>query len=92
LIHIKRAPAHARARVRARAGSKQLAERSEPTCPVKRGAHQSPLILTVHRKSVSLHRKVPRTELFGHNFGWYLPALGRADDDDMDTQPDRSSP
>ena len=29
---------------------------------------------------------------FELNFGRYLPALGRADDDDMDTQPDRSSP
>ena len=29
---------------------------------------------------------------FELNFGRYLPALGRADDDDMDTQPNRSSP
>jgi enoyl-CoA hydratase/carnithine racemase len=29
---------------------------------------------------------------FELNFGRYLPALGRADDGDMDTQPDRSSP
>jgi enoyl-CoA hydratase/carnithine racemase len=29
---------------------------------------------------------------FELNFGRYLPALGRADGDDMDTQPDRSSP
>ena len=29
---------------------------------------------------------------FELNFGRYLPALGRADDDDMDTQPDRSPP
>jgi enoyl-CoA hydratase/carnithine racemase len=29
---------------------------------------------------------------FELNFGRYLPALGRGDDDDTDTQPDRSSP
>ena len=29
---------------------------------------------------------------FELNFGWYLPALGRVDDDDTDTRPNWSSP
>jgi hypothetical protein len=43
-------------------------------------------------------RAVPRSAVYGVpsdfelNFGRYLPTLGRADDDDTDRQPDRSSP